>query len=106
MSDESIPRVVAATIPGTRHVPLDADVDALAIEIDPADAKAVRGILAGYDGLCSVHADARDTAALVFVRRDREEVKELLEDLRREGLGVRLLPVGSSGGIDAIDARE
>jgi hypothetical protein len=43
--------------PGARHAPLGAGVTLVRLAVAPADVVVLRGILAGYDGLTSMHGD-------------------------------------------------
>ncbi|GAB4206703.1 MAG: hypothetical protein OHK0013_23610 [Sandaracinaceae bacterium] len=83
--------------PGARHAPLGAGVTLVRLAVAPADVVVLRGILAGYDGLVSVHgddagsADASTIVALVTPDGLLVELEALLDEIARE-IPLRRLP--------------
>lgn len=59
------------------------------LRVADADAVLLRSILEAYEGLASYWADGSGTYVLIVPEGLAEELQGLIEDLRREGLGLR-----------------
>jgi hypothetical protein len=93
----------AAPPPGARHAPLGAGVTLVRLAVAPDDVVVLRGILAGYDGLTSMHGDgsghgdasgegaASTIVALVTPDGLVTELEAVLDEIGRE-IPLRRLP--------------
>lgn len=70
---------------GTAHVPLGAGLRVISLRVRAEDVVYLRGVLAGYDGIASVHGDASGVVALVATESTIGELESLVAELP-EGL--------------------
>ena len=66
---------------GAAHVPLGAGLRVVSLRVRDADVVFVRGILAGYDGIASVHGDASGAIAIVATESTYAELDAILTEL-------------------------
>lgn len=83
--------------PGARHAPLGAGVTLVRLAVAPADVVVLRGILAGYDGLTSMHGDgsqSEDASSIVALVTPDGLVAELdaVLDAVAQEIPLRRLP--------------
>jgi hypothetical protein len=68
---------------GARHVELGPGLQLVQLRVAPADVVVLRGILAGYDGVASVHGDETGVIALLATDGTIDELNEIVLDLSR-----------------------
>jgi hypothetical protein len=66
---------------GAAHVPLGEGLRVVSIRVRDQDVVLVRGILAGYDGIASVHGDASGVIAIVATETTYAELEAILGEL-------------------------
>jgi hypothetical protein len=66
---------------GAAHVPLGDGLRVVSIRVRDEDVVLVRGILAGYDGIASVHGDASGVVAIVATDTTYAELDAILAEL-------------------------
>jgi hypothetical protein len=71
------------TLDGARHVELGPGLRLVQLRVAPSDVVVLRGILAGYDGVASVHGDETGVVALLATDGTIDEVNEIVSDLAR-----------------------
>jgi hypothetical protein len=70
-------------VDGARHVELGPGLRLVQLRAAPADVVVLRGILAGYDGVASVHGDETGVIALLATDGTIDELNEIVLDLAR-----------------------
>jgi hypothetical protein len=68
---------------GARHVALGPGLRLVQLRVAPADVVVLRGILAGYDGVASVHGDETGVIALLATDGTIDELDEIVVELAR-----------------------
>jgi hypothetical protein len=66
---------------GASHVPLGAGLRLMTLRVRDEDVVLLRGILAGYDGVASVHGDASGLVALVATDSTYAELERIVAEL-------------------------
>lgn len=66
---------------GARHVPLGDGLRLLTLRVKGQDVVLVRGILAGYDGIASVHGDESGLVAMVATDSTFAELEAIVAEL-------------------------
>ncbi len=66
---------------GARHVPLGDGLRLVTLRVREGEAVLLRGILAGYDGVASVHGDESGLVALVATESTLPELEAILAEL-------------------------
>ncbi len=66
---------------GTAHVPLGEGLRVVTLRVRRQDVVLVRGILAGYDGIASVHGDESGLVALVATDSTFDELEAIVASL-------------------------
>ncbi len=75
---------------GASHVPLGEGLRLLTLRVRTEDIVFVRGILAGYDGVASVHGDESGLVALVATESTFDELEAIVAELP-EGVVIERL---------------
>jgi hypothetical protein len=66
---------------GASHVPLGEGLRLVTLRVREGDVVLLRGILAGYDGIASVHGDASGLVAIVATESTHAELEAILAEL-------------------------
>ena len=68
---------------GARHVELGPGLRLVRVKVASTDVVVLRGILAGHDGIASVHGDETGVIALLATDGTIDELDEIVLDLAR-----------------------
>jgi hypothetical protein len=68
-------------VSGASHVPLGEGLRLVSIRVRPQDVVLVRGILAGYDGIASVHGDDSEHVAIVTTDSTYAQLDAIIAEL-------------------------